>query len=77
MLNMPRNAGIQRSHAPVLIVKVIYLNAFFVGWVERERNPPSILNGGFRYRSTHPTFDCPIRYGIDTGVWKTIKTRCT
>ncbi len=26
-----------------------------VGWVERERNPPTQQNGGFRCRSTHPT----------------------
>jgi hypothetical protein len=27
----------------------------YVGWVERERNPPKLENGGFRFRSTHPT----------------------
>jgi hypothetical protein len=38
------------------VANIIFTIYFMVGWVERQRNPPIIIaNGGFRYRSTHPT----------------------
>ncbi len=42
-------------------------NCFFVGWVERERNPPNRQKWWVSFHSTHPT-------GIDALVWEREKT---